>query len=142
MCVVLHQYIVTPLVAWYVQDKGVQDGRRPQIADTEDSPSSEAAPIGVAAPISVAPVPTIAPLPADAVQSRAGGEAGNVAALRIICPGEIPHGYDISSPVRVNLKIDKEHTSDGEGREVEFMFNPESDNYKVKSGRQEYLSIL
>lgn len=40
-------------------------------------------------------------------------------------------GYDNCSPVHVNLKISREHTLDGEGREVEFMFHPSNDDFQV-----------
>jgi hypothetical protein len=36
-----------------------------------------------------------------------------------------------NEPVTVNLKISKEHTADGSGRQVEFVFNPQSDNFEV-----------
>ena len=48
-----------------------------------------------------------------------------------LSPAAVPNRYDLNSPVKVNLKIDREHTADGEGREVEFIFNPGNDDFQV-----------
>lgn len=102
------------------EDRGVQDGRRPTEEDIEEDDNAGAS-IATTAPSIVAPKQASPPA---AVNKGA-------TAHRVVNPTSVSSGYDISSPVKVSLKIGREHTADGEGREVEFIFNPNNDDFEV-----------
>lgn len=106
-----------------LQDKGVQDGRRPQQADVEedDVDSDNSAQLRMA-PVSRPPV---------VVRTHSLPDPAPEASQPVLSPSSAPNRYDVNSPVKVSLKIDREHTVDGEGREVEFIFNPGNDDFQV-----------
>ena len=118
-----------------MQDKGVQDGRKPRKKDSEEDVRLRST------PHSSTDEPTSQKMNIDKeiaqkdnISASTDGVIRPLSSADVdgsISPSAIPSGYGIHSPVRVNLKIGSEHTRDGEGREVEFMFTPGSDDYKV-----------
>jgi hypothetical protein len=89
-------------------DKGVQDGRRQAEREDADSNGSGRSSFKATAPVVQA---------ANNQSTAAGSQATPPVATPPI--------------VQLRLTIDKEHTIDGSGREVEFAFAPESDRYEV-----------
>jgi hypothetical protein len=86
-------------------DKGVQNGRRQDEREDADSSNGSLRTSSKAvAPTNTQPTSGVHPYSAPA---------------------------DISPVVQLRLTIDKEHTIDGSGREVEFAFAPDSDKYEV-----------
>ncbi len=93
-------------------DKGVQDGRP---AETEAADRRTARALSRAASASAA---------ATAV-------GGGVVQPQVISPST--SSGDTSKALQIKLTINKEHTIDGSGREVEFVFVPGSDKCEVRN---------